>query len=223
MGSSNTLFALKSLLDLKTNIYKYICFVYLYKSPNQSRRNHIFFEINTFISYIMTKIWEIKVFDVKKIWVLIGGFVDMDKALLYMPVLIWRSRSDFKAKSVNDDPHWNKKLTKKVKTPINAFKISKNDNHTFLWDTMYVYVRYNLYWVSSTFFSLINIVILRSCLVPSTRPVTLFSRCWKCSPPPPPPRRRRRRRRRAERRRIRTERKSIKSLSTTPCQRMRNL
>ena len=36
---------------------------------------------------------------------LIDGVVEMDRALLYMPVLVRRPRSDFRAKSVFDDPH----------------------------------------------------------------------------------------------------------------------
>ena len=41
---------------------------------------------HSFISYNMTKIWEIKVLIAKMISpVSIGGFVDKDRALLYMP------------------------------------------------------------------------------------------------------------------------------------------
>ena len=53
----------------------------------------------------MTKTWEI--FNARNMIspVLIGGFVEKDRALLYMPILVKRSRSGFRAKSVFDELH----------------------------------------------------------------------------------------------------------------------
>ena len=92
-GSSNTLFALK-LLTFKPirGIYVQLLLFILTISKN----NPIFklFAIHTSISYIMTKIWEIKVCFAKKIWF-----------PLFRPVMVWSSRSDFRAKREFDGPH----------------------------------------------------------------------------------------------------------------------
>ena len=55
-----------------------------------------------------------------------------DRAALYAcPISVCRSKRDFRARSVFDDPH---QLTKiRVSTP-KPFQGSKNTNHTFLWE-----------------------------------------------------------------------------------------
>lgn len=53
----------------------------------------------------MNKIWEIQVFIAKNM-ILIGGFVEKDRALLYMSRIGKKfARSDLRTKSVFDDPH----------------------------------------------------------------------------------------------------------------------
>ena len=61
-----------------------------------------------FISYNMNKMWEIQVFIAKNVIssILIGGFVEKDRALLYMSRIGKKfARSDLRTKSVFDDPH----------------------------------------------------------------------------------------------------------------------
>ena len=57
--------------------------------------------------------------------ILIGGFLEMDRALLYIPLLVWRSRSDIRAKNVLDDPIKIKSEPEirgsQFKTPITRF------------------------------------------------------------------------------------------------------
>ena len=56
----------------------------------------------------MNKIWEIQVFIAKNMIspILIGGFVEKDRALLYMSRIGKKlARSDLRTESVFDDPH----------------------------------------------------------------------------------------------------------------------
>jgi len=64
-----------------------------------------FLVTHIFISNNMNKIWEIQVFIAKNM-ILIGGFVEKDRALLYMSRIGKKfARSDLRTKSVFDDPH----------------------------------------------------------------------------------------------------------------------
>ena len=56
--------------------------------PQLNEEKSLILAIHTFTSYIMIKLWEIKIFVVKKIMIspiLIDVFVELDRALLYIP------------------------------------------------------------------------------------------------------------------------------------------